>query len=72
MENGGQVWLMGSPNDAEDCAAIEALAPGVMNLAGRTGLAELIALLARASVVLCNENNFSSAHRRAADRDLIS
>ncbi len=56
LERGRAVWLMGSPGDAEACAAIEALAPGVNNLAGRTRLLDAVDLLARVARVVCNDS----------------
>ncbi|MEM8765874.1 MAG: lipopolysaccharide heptosyltransferase II [Pseudomonadota bacterium] len=56
LDQGRGVWLMGSPGDAEACAAIAALAPGVMNLAGRTRLLDAVDLLAQAERVVCNDS----------------
>ena len=53
---GRQVWLMGSPNDAADCARIESLAPGVENLAGKTRLLDAVDLLSVAEHVVCNDS----------------
>jgi len=56
MNAGWQVWLMGSPNDAADCAAIEAAAAGAHNLAGRTSLLDAVDLLSVADRVVCNDS----------------
>lgn len=56
LEGGGQVWLMGSPSDAEDCAQIAALAPGCVNLAGRTRLLDAVDLLSLCEQVVCNDS----------------
>jgi heptosyltransferase-2 len=53
---GRGVWLLGSPKDAETCAAIAAQAPGVVDLAGRTRLLDAVDLLSLASVVVCNDS----------------
>jgi heptosyltransferase-2 len=56
LQRGGQVWLMGSPNDALDCEAIEQLAPGCVNLAGRTKLVDALDLLSVCRQVVCNDS----------------
>ena len=56
LERGMQVWLLGSPGDAEVCAGIEALAPEVKNLAGRTRLVDAVDLLSAAAVVVSNDS----------------
>lgn len=56
LQRGGRVWLMGSPNDAEDCQRIAALAPGCVNLAGRTKLLDAVDLLALCDQVVCNDS----------------
>src|SRR5690606_15293521 len=56
LERGMQVWLLGSPGDAEVCAGIEALAPDVKNLAGRTRLVDAVDLLSAAAVVVSNDS----------------
>ena len=53
---GREVWLMGSPNDAADCKDIAELAPGVVNLAGRTQLLDAIDLLSLCEQVVCNDS----------------
>ena len=56
LQRGRQVWLMGSPKDAPDCAAIAQLAPGVVDLAGKTSLLDAVDLLSVASQVVCNDS----------------
>jgi lipopolysaccharide heptosyltransferase II len=56
LANGRQVWLLGSPKDVDDCAAIAQLAPGVENLAGHTSLVDAIDLLSVAEQVVCNDS----------------
>ena len=53
---GRQVWLMGSPKDVDDCAAIAIAAPGVQNLAGHTTLLDALDLLSVAEQVVCNDS----------------
>jgi heptosyltransferase-2 len=53
---GRQVWIFGSPKDAEVGRAITAAAPHAIDLTGRTNLAEAIDLLALADVVLTNDS----------------
>ncbi len=56
LQRGGQVWLMGSPNDARDCEIIARLAPGCINLAGRTKLLDALDLLSVCRQVICNDS----------------
>ena len=56
LREGEQVWLLGSPKDANDCAEIEAQAPGVLNLSGRTSLADAIDLISVAQHVVSNDS----------------
>ncbi|WGG51406.1 lipopolysaccharide heptosyltransferase II [Rugamonas sp. DEMB1] len=54
-----QVALLGSPKDEAVCAEVAAAAGGlaaVHNLAGRTSLAEAIALIAKAEAVVANDS----------------
>jgi heptosyltransferase-2 len=53
---GRQVWLIGSPKDAADCAAIAASATGVRDLSGRTSLLDALDLLSFAEQVICNDS----------------
>ncbi len=56
LQQGGQVWLLGSPNDRDDCIVIATLAPGAVNLAGRTQLVDALDLLSVADQVICNDS----------------
>ncbi|MEM9621834.1 MAG: lipopolysaccharide heptosyltransferase II [Pseudomonadota bacterium] len=56
LDGGDQVWLLGSPNDKDDCARIAELAPGVVDLAGRTSLLDAIDLLSLADQAVCNDS----------------
>lgn len=53
---GSQVWIFGSGKDAAIGESIAAMAPSAVNLCGRTGLAEVIDLLALADLVLTNDS----------------
>jgi len=53
---GRQVWLLGSPGDAAACGEIQTLAPGTVNLAGRTTLLDAVDLLSAADHVVCNDS----------------
>jgi lipopolysaccharide heptosyltransferase II len=50
------VVLLGSPNEAALCDQIGQGVPDVMNLAGKTNLAQMIAALARARLVIGNDS----------------
>jgi heptosyltransferase-2 len=56
IADGAQVWLFGSGKDNEICADIARLAPQVVNLAGKTSLAEAIDLLSLSHVAVCNDS----------------
>ena len=56
LADGGQVWLLGSPKDLDDCSAIATLAPGSINLAGKTRLLDALDLLSVAEQVICNDS----------------
>ena len=56
LADGYQVWLFGSVKDQEICAEISARCPQVVNLAGKTSLAEAIDLLSLARVAVCNDS----------------
>ena len=53
---GDQVWLFGSGKDAEVTAEIARLAPGCVDLAGKTSLDEAIDLLSLAARVVTNDS----------------
>jgi lipopolysaccharide heptosyltransferase I len=56
MQNGFAVTLIGSNREREVCAAVAALAPGTINLAGETTLSELAALIRCATICLTNDS----------------
>ncbi|MBM5574930.1 lipopolysaccharide heptosyltransferase II [Deefgea piscis] len=56
IAEGQQVWLLGSNKDQEICSEIRQLAPQVLDLAGKTSLAEAIDLMSLASSVVCNDS----------------
>ncbi|MCC7494612.1 MAG: lipopolysaccharide heptosyltransferase II [Fimbriimonadaceae bacterium] len=49
------VVVVGSPDEADLCAAVRAASPGVANLCGRTVLPHLAAVLARCAAVVAND-----------------
>ena len=53
---GKQVWLFGSAKDTEVSAEIVSLAPGAINLCGRTSLGAAIDLLSLAAAVVTNDS----------------
>lgn len=53
---GTVVWLIGGPADRAAAEEVAAAAPGSVNLAGRTSLAEATALLSLADVVVTNDS----------------
>jgi lipopolysaccharide heptosyltransferase I len=66
-----QVVLAGAPKDRARCRQVAALCPDVCDLAGKTTLAEMIALVRRAAV--CVTNDSGSMHLAAAlDRPVVS
>lgn len=56
MERGNAVALLGSAGDAAAGAAIAALAPGVVDLCGRTTLADAVDLLSAARLAVSNDS----------------
>lgn len=57
MRTGAQVWLFGSPNDAPVGEEIAAAAPAaVVNLCGKTSLADAIDLLSLAGLAVSNDS----------------
>jgi heptosyltransferase-2 len=56
MARGDRVILLGSPKDAEVGAEIVALAPGVIDLTGRTRLEDAIDLLSAARLAVTNDS----------------
>src|SRR5947199_1519429 len=55
LAKGRAVVLVGSAEERSACEAIAAAAPGAVNLAGRTSVPELAALLRGASVCVTND-----------------
>ena len=56
LQAGYQVWLMGSPKDAEDAQAIQQVVPQAINLAGKTSLVDAIDLMSCAELVVSNDS----------------
>jgi heptosyltransferase II len=56
LDAGWQVWLLGSERDQAVTAAIAAQAPGVVDIAGRTSLAQAVDLLSLARAVVSNDS----------------
>ncbi len=56
LANGKQVWLFGSGKDAAVAEEIASLAPGAVNLCGKTSLGAAIDLLSLASAVVTNDS----------------
>ncbi|WP_028452144.1 lipopolysaccharide heptosyltransferase II [Chitinilyticum aquatile] len=56
LERGYQVWLFGSDKDAPIAGEIADMAPGVVNLAGKTSLSEAIDLMSLAKGAVCNDS----------------
>ncbi|HZZ89614.1 MAG TPA: lipopolysaccharide heptosyltransferase II, partial [Caulobacteraceae bacterium] len=67
---GFQVWLLGGPADAGIGDQVLALAPDLINLAGRTMLDEAIDLIAAAAAVVSNDSGLMHV-AAALDRPLI-
>lgn len=55
-ERGFAVALLGAPGERERTQAIQTLAPRALDLCGQTGLAEMVALVRRASVAVTNDS----------------
>ena len=56
LDRGRQVWIFGSGNDAAIGAEIAAIAPGAVNLCGKTGVADAIDLIALSRTVVTNDS----------------
>lgn len=56
MEKGDRVVLLGSPKDAEVGAEIVGLAPGVIDLTGKTRLEDAIDILSATRFAVCNDS----------------
>lgn len=55
-DRGGRILLVGTGKEAGVAAAVAAAAPGAINLAGKTSLPELMAVLAAAEAVVANDS----------------
>lgn len=72
IEQGHQVWLLGSPGDVDVCRDIEGQVPkGVVNLAGRTSLLDAVDLIGLADRVVCNDSGLMHV-ASALDRDTFA
>ena len=72
VDQGRQVWLVGSPKDAPVGAAIATLSGGAaLNLCGRTDLASAIDLIAAAHLVVSNDSGLMHV-AAATGRPLIA
>lgn len=57
VSKGHQVWLFGAMSDFPVCTEIESLVPeGVLNLAGKTSLTDVVDLMSRADRVVSNDS----------------
>ncbi|MFL2528041.1 MAG: lipopolysaccharide heptosyltransferase II [Candidatus Azotimanducaceae bacterium] len=56
LDNGRQVWLLGSEKDGSDCELIENKANGAINLAGKTSLEDVVDLISLADTLVCNDS----------------
>ncbi len=56
MAAGRGVWLIGGPGDAPIGAEVATLAPGAVDLTGKTTLGEAIELIAAAGAVVSNDS----------------
>ena len=56
MRSGVQAWVVGGPGDASIGAEVASLAPGAVDLTGRTTLPEAADLIAAASAVVSNDS----------------
>ena len=67
---GGDAWILGGPGDQAVAEAVAAAAPGALALAGRTSLAQAVALMAVASCVVTNDSGLMHV-AAALDRPLV-
>lgn len=71
-ERGWDVWLFGSDKDADVAREIvEAAGEGIINLAGRTSLAQAVDLMSLADVVVSNDSGLMHV-AAALDRPLVA
>jgi heptosyltransferase-2 len=71
LAQGWAVWLFGSPADAAVTAEVAAAAPGAVDLAGRTGLNQAVALLSLADAVVTNDSGLMHV-AAALDRTVVA
>ncbi len=70
---GGAVWLLGSARDREATAAVQAASGGLcLDLAGRTGLGEAVALIALADAVASNDPGLAAVAAALGHRSLVA
>lgn len=69
--DGWRVWLFGSEKDRAVAEAIAARAPGCVNLAGRTDMAEAVDLLSLADAVVSNDSGLMHV-AAALDKPLVA
>jgi len=71
LGQGIQPWLLGGPGDAAIGAEVAALAPGAVDLTGRTSLGEAVGLIAGAAAVVSNDSGLMHV-AAALDRPLVA
>jgi len=71
LKRGWQVWLFGSEKDRQVCDNIARIAPGCVDLSGRTSLAQAVDLLSLASAVVSNDSGLMHV-AAALDRPLVA
>ncbi len=71
LHRGWQVWLFGSEKDRPVCDNVARTAPGCVNLAGRTSLAQAVDLLSLADAVVSNDSGLMHV-AAALDRPLVA
>lgn len=71
LRDGGAVWLFGGPGDRQAAETIAAQARGCFSLAGRTDLAQAVALLSLADRVVTNDSGLMHV-AAALDRPLVA
>ncbi|MCB9958216.1 MAG: lipopolysaccharide heptosyltransferase II [Rhodospirillaceae bacterium] len=67
---GGDVWVLGGPGDRETADAVAHAVPGALSLAGRTSLAQAVALMSLAHAVVTNDSGLMHV-AAALDRPLV-
>jgi heptosyltransferase-2 len=71
LEQGWQVWLLGSAKDAEAGREIAQQADGVVDITGKTSLDEAVILISAASLVVTNDSGLMHV-AAALDRPLVA